>query len=260
MTDDFEAMLGSTADSSPPRGYTASGKKLGRPSREERARRATERADDLNHQNEIRLAGSGHTKVNEDEFFLPVSVNFLARVLRMDPMTVKARLRALKPVGTVGSGRHVYYFHDALPYLIKPKMTADQFAKTLNKADLPPEINKSFWDSQRSRVKYKIEAQEAWETEDVLKVLGDVAMMIKDSLVMVVEELRNRAKLDEHQTRIVTETIDEIRTEMRAQLVDLPARRATGSMFAKPLFGVSGSIDGQPDVPETGWLDDEDDE
>lgn len=253
MSDDFEALLGGTEPTPPP-------KKRGRPSNEERARRAAELAADFEHQQEIRRAGSGHTKINEDEFFLPVSVNFLARVLRMDPMTVKQRLRGLTPVGNVGNGRNVYYFHDALPYLVKPKMTAEQFAKTLNKADLPPEINKSFWDSQRSRVKYKIEAQEAWETEDVLQVLGDVAMTIKDSLVMVVEELRNRAKLDDYQTQIVTECIDEIRTEIRKKLIELPAKRATGSMHAKPLFGVSGSIDTQPDVPETGWYDDEDED
>lgn len=246
MSDDFDDLL------APPR------RRPGRPTNAEReARRAAAEAD-VQHQAELRKAATGHHALTRVDFGVPVPQQFLADVLHMDPATVKKRLRRCKPAAVI-SNRPVWYFHEAIQFLVKPKMTAEEFARSLNKADLPPEINKSFWDSQRSRVKYKIEAQEAWETEDVLQVLGKVAMTMKDSLVMVVEELRNRAKLTDEQTVIVQECIDEIRSEIRRELLELPAQTATGSMHAKPLFGVSGDIETDPELPEDGWWDAEDD-
>jgi hypothetical protein len=234
-------------------------RKRGRPSNADRAARMEQAAREAEMQAEFRKAAQGHQSLQIDQFLNPVPQNFLARLMNMDPATVNKRLEKCKPAAVVGQ-RKVYWFHEAIHYLVKPKMTAEQFARTLNKTDLPAEINKSFWDAQRSRVKYKIEAQEAWETEDVLEVLGDVAMTLKDSLVSVVEEMRNRAKLDDAQTEILSAALDEIRTEIRRKLIELPTQKATGAMFAKPMFGVAEEIDREPDVPVDPWSDEDDDE
>ena len=236
-------------------------KKIGRPTNAERdARRAAE-LDEAERRRIMNLATQGKTQVNENEFFNPVGVNFLRRLLQMDGGTIKTRLRTLPPLPGCHPHRPLWHFHEVLPYLIKPKMTAEQFAKTLNKVDLPPEINVAFWNSQRARVKYKVESQEAWETEDVLNILGEVAMTIKDSLTMVVEEMRNRAKLNDEQTQVLSECLDELRTEIRKKLVEMPAKRATPSMFGKPMFGVAGDIETMPDIPEDGgWYDDGDED
>jgi len=243
VSDDFDDFL------EPPK------RRVGRPTNAEREARRAAAEQDMQHQAELRKAATGHHALTRVDFGTPVPQQFLADVLHMDPATVKKRLRRCKPAAVI-SNRPVWYFHEAIQFLVKPKMNAEEFARSLNKADLPPEINVAFWNAQRQRVKYKIEAQEAWETEDVLKVLGEVAMTLKDSLTMVVEELRNRAKLTDEQTQIVSECVDEIRTEIRAKLVELPQRSATGSMHAKPLFGVSDDIDTTPDVGEdSGWWD-----
>lgn len=248
MSDDFEDLV------APPR------RKRGRPSNAELEARRAQAVEDIENQAAIRNAVIGRTVIPEKDFFMPVGVNFLHRILGMDNQTIRTRLRGLPPLPGSHPNRPVWHFRDALPYLVKPKMTAEEFARTLNKADLPPEINKSFWDAQRSRVKYKIESQEAWETEDVLEVLGDVAMTMKDSLVAVVEEMRNRARLTDEQTELLQECIDELRTEIRTKLIEMPAKRSTGSIFAKPMFGIRDDVDREPDIPETGWLDDEGDE
>lgn len=241
MSDDFDDLL--------PR-------KRGRPSNEERERRRAESAASLEHQKELRAAAVGHQALQLEQFGQPVPQNFLARLFRMDAMTVNKRLAKCKPAAII-SNRKVYYFHEAVPYLVKPKMTAEEFARTLNKADLPPDINNAFWMSQRTRVKYKIEAQEAWETEDVMAVLGEVAMIFKDSTTMVVEEMRNRAKLTDDQTDILQECIDELRREIRGKLVDMPAKAHTGSMHEKPLFGISDEGEGMGEIPDFGDVDDE---
>lgn len=249
MDDSFDALMNEPVRRRP-----------GRPTNEERARREAEARSSLSHQAEVRAAMGGQTKINLDEFRMPVTHNFLAKVLNMDPATVKKRLTRCRPVAT-DRNRSVYYFHEAIHFLVKPRMTAEEFARSLNKADLPPEINKAFWDSQRSRVKYKIESQEAFEAEDVMQALGNVAMIFKDSLTMVVEEMRNRAGLTEEQTEILQGCIDELRKEIRTKLMALPGQTQTPSMFGKPMFGVSGDIDTDPDIPEdSGWLADDDED
>lgn len=243
--DDFDALL-------------ATPRRRGRPTNAERIARETAARELLAEQAAIRAAAGGVTLKDINEFRMPVSQNFLAEVMNMDAMTVKKRLTRCRPAGTVGR-RHLYYFHEAVHFLVKPKMNAEEFARSLNKADLPPEINKSFWDSQRSRVKYKIEFQEAWETEDVMRVLGEVAMLFKDSTTMVVEEMRNRAKLTDEQTEILQECIDELRKEIRQKLVDMPQTEQTPSMFGKPLWGVSEEIETEPDVDVLPFDDDDGD-
>lgn len=192
---------------------------------------------------DLRDAATGKVKIDESEFLVPMGTNALHRILRIDVQTIKKRLAGVKPAATFGAGRNVYYFHDVLPYLIKPKWTAEQFVRSLNKADLPPEINKAFWDSQRSRIKYKLESQEAWETEDVLRVFGGVFMTIKEVLTASIEEMRIKAKLNDEQTRLFEQTIDELRDELRAKLVEMPTKDSTTSMFEKPLFGTNEDIE-----------------
>ena len=250
---DFDDLL---ADDAPLRGDAPlladdpAPRKRGRPTNADRTARDAAALDEGERRRIMNLATQGKTQVGEAAFFNPVGVNFLRRLLNMDGGTIKTRLRTLPPLPGCHPQRPLWHFHETLPYLIKPKMTAEQFAKTLNNVDLPPEINVAFWNSQRARVKYKVESQEAWETEDVLEILGKVAMTIKDSLTMVVEEMRNRAKLNDEQTQVLSECLDELRTEIRQKLVELPAARATPSMFGKPMFGVSGDINTTPELPD----------
>jgi hypothetical protein len=246
--DDYSDLIGGGDDPAPK-------KKLGRPSKADLAARQAAKEAEEAHQEELRLAAIGRTKLDEGDFLLPMGTNQLHRILRIDVQTIKKRLANVKPAATLGANRNVYYFHEVLPYLVKPKWTAEQFARSLNKADLPPEINKAFWDSQRSRIKYKIESQEAWETEDVLRVFGEVFMTVKETLTASIEEMRVKAKLTDEQSRMFEATIDELRDELRSKLVEMPTKSSTTSMFEKPLFGVNEDI--EPVTPDFDDLDDD---
>lgn len=245
MSDDFDDLMETP-------------RKRGRPTKAEQEAKRAAALDDAARQALIRRAGAGDSLLTVEDFDMPVSKNWLARLMHMDPMTATKRLRDCPVAGKVGHNREVYYFHEALPYLVKPKMTAKQFAESLNKADLPPEINNTFWQAQRARVRYKIEAQEAFESEDVVRLLGEVAITLKDSLTMAPEELRNRAKLSEEQIVIVEGMLDEMRQEMHDRLIRIPAETMTPSLYDKPMFGVSGEVDRGQVIPDEFF--DEDDE
>ena len=234
MIDEADEMLGGPAPAPPPRN------RGGRPTREEAAAKL------LAAQISMKAATSG--RAFEDvggvqAFRRPVTLNFLATVFNHDIQTVTKRLIDC-PFTTVGN-RKLYEFADAVSYVIKPKMTPEQFVKTLNKADLPPEINLAFWNAQRAKLKFKLEAQDAWETAEVLEVFGDAFMAISDTLRTVPEEMRERAGLTDAQTKILEEAIDELRGTLSQKLVAMPAQKRTGSILEQPLFGTSKDIDAE---------------
>lgn len=200
----------------------------GRPSNADRAARAEQALADAAHQAELRAAVTGRTKIAEEEFLLPVSRNFLARVLHMDPMTVKKRLRGCKPVASFGGngGREVYYFHEALPFLVKPKMDLGTYLKTLNPTDMPPSINKVFWEAERIKNKVLIETGESWHDSSVLDVLGRVFMLIKERIPIITEGMREAGLTDEQAAKL-TSYADRMQADLYAALVEQPKQHRT---------------------------------
>lgn len=171
----------------------------------------------------------------------PVPANTLAVLFDLNIVTVKKRLTDCP---CIKDGNFTLYdFREACSYLVKPKMSTAQFIKTLNKSNLPPEINLAFWSAQRARIKFMIEAQEAWDTQDVLDVLTGLFSMMKDHLQMAEEDLRERAKLTDEQAKIVSTYMDDLRRTLREKLVQMPSERQTLSMSEKASFGTESLTD-----------------
>lgn len=212
-------------------------RKTGRPSNAERAERERQQINTLEVQRAISAAAAGQTLLNAREFFMPVGQNFLAHVLGLNPETVRKRLRRVQPIGH-GAGaqkRPVYDFRKVLPYLIKSEMDAATLLETINPNDLPPSINKTIWEAKRIKLKYEIEAGQAWLDADVLEVFGTVFMAIKDRTKLWVDDLREQCKgmsgpevLDALQ-----EHIDAYQAALHSDLIEIPKRRSTQSKFAE---------------------------
>lgn len=233
-------------DQSPPK------RRPGRPSNAERAERERQLLESMESKRLISAAAAGQTAMKAEEFFLPVGQNFLAMVLGLNPETVRKRLRRVKPIG-YGSGaqrRPVYDFRKVLPYLIKSEMDAATLLETINPNDLPPSINKTIWEAKRIKLKYEIEAGEAWATEDVLEVFGTVFMAIKDRTKLWVDDLREQCKgmtVDEV-FGALQEHIDAYQAALHSDLIEIPQRRATQSKFAEAeLVSMGPEVDDSDD-------------
>lgn len=242
--DPFDELLGDTAPE--PANEPAPRRRQGRPNREEATAKLNQQIATAS---QIASAASGRGLDDLGgiaALIRPVTKGTLAAVFRLDKQTVAKRLARCPSKGH--GNRQIYDFVEAASYLIKPQMTPQEFIRTLNTADLPPQINMVFWESQRRRIKFKIEAQEAWETGDVLEVLGDVFMTIKDTLQMATEELRERARLSDDQAAMFEAYIDDLRESLRQKLVDLPAQKQSPSMLDQPLFGTAGRVDAEENL------------
>ncbi|MBB5985920.1 hypothetical protein [Sphingobium lignivorans] len=201
---------------------------------------------------DVRRAASGQTKISVEEFLLPVSQNFIGRVLHMDPMTVGKRLLNT-PVKrhTVGAGRYVYYFHEVLPYLVKPKMDIATYLRSLNPGDLPNSINKSFWEAERIKNQVLQQTGEAWNSMKVLEVLGLVFMTIKDRIPLIKEALREMNISDEAQKKL-DEMCDLFQSDLYQALVELPKQRKTYSRIVEidPGDGPAAGVEWDDDAED----------
>jgi hypothetical protein len=191
-------------------------------------------------QRQIRMAstGRGHA-VDEKKFYMPVGVSFLAKVLRLNAETVQRRLRTVTPVGHAGTSqnRPLYDFASVVPYLVKPKMDIRTYLRSLNPADMPQNISKTFWEAERIRTKALIEAGEAWPTDKVLQVMGQVFMMIKDRIPLITEGMREEGITDDQMQKLQA-ACDQFQKDLHEALVELPKQQATPPHLANVAVGV----------------------
>lgn len=182
-----------------------------------------------------KIAGGQGSFVDAGALKRPVTQNFLAIVFDMDPATVKKRLLQVKPVrhaGTAKQPRALYDFKEAAAYLIEPKIDLDVYIRSIDAKDLPNHINKLYWEAKRGRLRYMLEANQAWRTEKVLDVFGTVFMLIKDSVQLWAEQMRDTVRLTDDQYARFRHMTDELQNNLHAELMQIPARQSTESVAA----------------------------
>lgn len=191
-------------------------------------------------QRKVRMAatGRGH-EVNEKEFYMPVGVSFLAKVLRLNAETIQRRLRTVTPVGHAGTSqnRPLYDFASVVPYLIKPKMDIRTYLRSLNPADMPQNISKVFWEAERIRTKALIEAGEAWPTEQVLAVMSQANKMVNDRIPLLIEAMRDEGLTDD-QLKKLEAACDQFRNDVHEAYVEFPKQQSTPPHLANVAVGV----------------------
>lgn len=191
-------------------------------------------------QRRIRAAASGRTEAfNEKDFYQPVSVTFLSKVLRMNLETVQKRLRTVTPVGHAGTAqnRPLYDFVVAVEHLVKPKMNLRTYLRSLNTADMPQNISKAFWEAEHIRNKTLLATGEAWPTEDVIQVMSQANKMVNDRIPLLVEAMREE-NLTDDQMKKLEAACDQFRNDVHEAYVEFPKQQATPSRLAQVAIGV----------------------
>lgn len=181
----------------------------------------------------LRGAIAGRCFVEAKTLMLPVTRQFLGEVFQMDPKTVRTRLLKCRVLHSSGN-REVYDFREAVAYLVPPKMDIEQYMRSLDAAKLPNHINKMFWEALSQRLKYMIAAGDAWATEDVLEVFGEVFITIKDRLQLWTETMRERGRLTDDQMALLGTMIEDLQSDLHASLVEIPSRRRSVPVGEKP--------------------------
>lgn len=181
-------------------------------------------------------------------FIRPVGVTFIGTVLGIEPRRLHKKLKNCPVIGRGtlgrGKGQPLYDFKEAMQYCVDPRIDLKTWFSSLSTTTMPPIISKAFWEAIRVKNKVMEEAGDYWHTEDVLRVFGEVNMLIKDTSLLWLEELPGKASIS-------TEDYHALSGQVKA-LLNTIAKTIGKAQFEKQSRSIVAAIEN--DI-ETGLLD-----
>ena len=125
-----------------------------------------------------------------------LSIGDLAAAFRVSRFVMTGAIGTLAPVGR----RHrspLYAIADVAPLIVKPTVEVESYIKGLKPKDLPPSLQKAFWDAQEARQSYEEKAGNLWHTHRVQSVIGILVMIVRQRLVLATDQIDRMAPLTE---------------------------------------------------------------
>lgn len=170
-------------------------------------------------------------------FIRPVGVSFIGTVLGIEPRRLHKRLKNCPVVGRGtngrGKGQPLYDFKEAMRYCLEPKMDIKTLFSSMSTTTMPPIIMKAFWEGIRAKNKVMEETGHYWHDADVLAILGEVQMEIKDATLLWIEDLPGKANLSTEDYHALRRKVDELLATIQARVTEMVADRHTPSVVAE---------------------------
>lgn len=143
----------------------------------------------------------------------------MATVLGVSRTSVQAAVTACRPVGK-RSNRPIYAIADVAPLVVKPVLDVESYIKKLKPKDLPPSLQKAFWDAQEARQSFEERAGNLWHTHRVQEVIGKLVMIVRQRLVLAADQVDRQAPLTEEQRKLVQALFDNTISELQKSVVE----------------------------------------
>jgi hypothetical protein len=150
------------------------------------------------------------------------STSQLALIFRLKTPDVAKRLGDLRPVGVGRQNNPLYDLAEAAARLVKIEITQDmidRYMRSINHAHLPPMVSKAYWDGKQQRERYREQANELWNTVDIIRVSSEALQSLRMSIILIPDVLKDEADLNERQFRAVQRIVDEALEDARVKLV-----------------------------------------
>ena len=162
-----------------------------------------------------------------------VTVPWLCQVFNMTKPQVEKKLEHCPVLRRVGPNGKVYELPVAAAYLVKPKITIEQYINSIDTKDLPERIRKEFWTARLQEQKWRQKAGELWSSQDVIAVFGEVFKMIKNQSQLWSDTLESTTGLTDEQRTLLGELVDDLMGKIFESLTALKEGKATPSQLAE---------------------------
>ena len=162
-----------------------------------------------------------------------VTVPWLCQVFNMTRPQVEKRLEHCPVMRRVGTNGKIYELPIAAAYLVKPKMSVEQYINSMDTKDLPERLRKEFWTARLQEQKWRQKAGELWSTEDVLTVFGEVFKLIKTKSQLWSDSLETTTGLSDEQRALLGDLVDSLMGDIFDSLTALKTRKTTPSQLAE---------------------------
>jgi hypothetical protein len=181
------------------------------------------------------------------------TVTFLANFFGQAKEHIAAKMAGAKVVGRTKHGTPAYDFKEACSRLARP--SPDQvieYVKKMRPNDLPPIMQKEFWDAALKRQKWEREAGELWRTEEITEAMAEVFKSLRMTIMLFSDTVARETGITNKQREIITALSDQLLEDLRESLIENPAfekYRTEGAKGAEQ-FGTEFPEVDEPD-PET---------
>lgn len=180
----------------------------------------------------------GQSEAQEAIFSKGVSINFLCKIFRMSPNTVREKLARCEPIPGTGSaeGKQRNYRYDlatAASYLVMPKLSPEQVLTAIRTSDLPPTFQQQFWTARLKQQEWEERAGDLWRTEKVRSTLGTTFQTMKFTMQLWLDTVEMETGLTDKQREIVTRLVDGLQKDIYERLVANIAAQSTESQMSE---------------------------
>lgn len=156
----------------------------------------------------------------KSRLFNGVTMSEAEVIFRMDPRTMLTRMAgAVKPSGN-RNGTATYLIREMAPYLVKPVGDMGEFIKRANPRDLPPLLQKEYWNGQRARQTFLEQEGQLWRTERVAATLADAFKEVRSMLLLLPDQIALKTSLSDRQRDEIGEQIDATISSIQKQLIE----------------------------------------
>ena len=161
-----------------------------------------------------------------------VTIDWLAKVFRMDTAAVRRKLADAPNVGRRTSGK-LYDLKTAAEYLVRPRVNVETYIHEMDPKDLPVVLQPTYWEAQLKRQKWEKEAKHLWETEDVVDVLAEVLKLQKFTTQLWPDTVERMEGLNQDQRAVLIAACDDLNEQFYQQLVRMVNERSTPSALSR---------------------------
>jgi hypothetical protein len=143
----------------------------------------------------------------------------IAQLFETDAKTLPQRMKGVIPCGK-RNGYKVYKIREAASRLVKPGYEIEEFIRQMSPQELPPLLNKEFWNGQRARIAFEREMGNLWPTEEVVALFAVLESGIRQTMLLVVDDIEREEGLTDGQRRAFRRITDASITQFKEKLTE----------------------------------------
>jgi hypothetical protein len=143
----------------------------------------------------------------------------IAQMFETDAKTLPQRMKGIIPSGK-RNGYKVYKIREAASRLVKPGFEIEEFIRQMSPQELHPLLLKEFWNGQRARLTYEKEIGNLWPTEDVVALFAVLENGIRQTMLLVVDDIEREEGFTDGQRRAFRRITDASLTLFKEKLTE----------------------------------------
>ena len=174
-----------------------------------------------------------------------VTVSWLATLYGVARKTIEMKLSGCPIKSRSSAGAPIYDLTVAAGYISGRKHDVLAALKVAKEEDFPLPMQQRFWKTKLLRNEWEAEAGQLWRTEDVLDVFSATFKLMKDAMMLWVDNLDAAGTVTKEQRSFMVSQVDSLSRELHRKLVEMPSRRKTVSLRDQELPEINRLIEGE---------------